>query len=353
MTQPNDTQEPIPSLWSRLFRRERQADPVSLAVGSIDPSGADLQTTLQGLVAALLRDRGAERRSRILKASIYFMIFGLPFLVYLCGLIYMNGSRWFTPADAVGVVRIEGDIGPGSRTASAAAVIPALKAAFESDKIKAVVLAIDSSGGAPVESERITNAIATLKQQHPKPIVSVIGNGGMSAAYMIAMHTDRIYAGKYSLVGSIGAVMATWDFHKALEKVDVAQRVYASGPLKAMLNPYLPMTDQANDKAQQLVNTMGKEFNDELRSLRKALKPGVQYATGEAWGGNEALALGVIDELGTIDDVIERKWKLPAHDFGPGSDGFEGLHAASVINQLIRSVMSAPSPTAESNVTLR
>lgn len=352
MSQANDPNATNPSLWSRLFRREgRRAKTLNEATPPV--AGDPVDQALQGLVASLIQDRQAERRSRIIKASIYFMIFGAPPLLYTVIIGYMNGARWIPTQEAVGVVRIEGDIAPG-QNASADQVIPALKAAFESDKIKAVVLAIDSNGGAPVEAERINNAMATMRAKHPKkPVVAVIGNVGMSAGYMIAMHTDRIYAGKYSLVGSIGAVMASWDFHKALEKVDVAQRVYASGPLKAMMNPYLPMTAQANEKAQDLVNRMGSQFHTEMSGLRKGLKPNIQYGTGEVWGGSEAVAIGIVDELGTIDDLIERKWKLPAHDFGPGGDGYKGIHAAAAAGEFLRALMAGQGPSAQGQVTLR
>ena len=349
MPQSSDPKTTNTSLWSRLFRRAGRRE--STLDGATSPAAGDpVHQALQGLVSSLLQDRKAERRSRLFKVSIYFVIFGVPTLLYIGIISYMNGSRWLLTQDAVGVVRVEGDIAPGEN-ASADQVIPALKAAFESDKIKAVVLAIDSNGGAPVEAERINNAMATMRAKNPKPVVAVIGNVGMSAGYMIAMHTDRIYAGKYSLVGSIGAVMAAWDFHKALEKVDVAQRVYASGPLKAMMNPYLPMTAQANEKAQDLVNRMGSQFHAEMSGLRKGLKPNVQYGTGEVWGGSEAVANGIIDELGTIDDLIERRWQLPAHDFGPGGDGYKGIHAAA--GDFLRALLAGQASSAQGQVTLR
>lgn len=351
MPQTNDPNATNSSLWSRLFRRDGRGAK-ALDGGTPTVAGDPVHQALQGLVSSLIQDRQSERRSRLIKASIYFLIFGAPTLLYIGIIGYMNGARWIPTQEAVGVVRVEGDIAPG-QNASADQVIPALKAAFESEKIKAVVLAIDSNGGAPVEAERINNAMATMRAKHPKPVVAVIGNSGMSAGYMIAMHTDRIYAGKYSLVGSIGAVMASWDFHKALEKVDVAQRVYASGPLKAMMNPYLPMTAQANDKAQDLVNRMGSQFHAEMSSLRKGLKPNIQYGTGEVWGGSEALAIGIVDELGTIDDLIERRWKLPAHDFGPGGDGYKGIHAAAAAGEFLRSLMIGQGPSAQGQVTLR
>ena len=321
-------------LLGRFFGRK--------ATSSNDQTQQELneETIARGLIKQLLTDRKAERRSRVIKAGIYFLIFGLPALLYLGAFVYMNGVRWVPTQESIGVVRIEGEIGVG-QNASAEQVIPALKAAFESPKIKAVVLAIDSNGGSPVEAERITNAMATLKARHHKKVVAVIGNAGMSAGYMIAMHADKVYAARYSLVGSIGAVMAAMDYHQALDRDGVTQRVYASGPLKAMLNPFLPTTEMAEQKAQALVNQMGSQFRADVAKLRPGLRKGFEYGTGESWGGQEAQRIGLVDELGTIDDVIEKTWQLPAHDFGPGADGYKGIHVNALVDTLVGAIASS------------
>lgn len=275
------------------------------------------QGTAEALLQALLRDRRQERSNKTLRAFVYFAIFGIPTILY--GGVMLKASGWapFSREDVVGIVHIDGPISPDAK-ASADRIIPALRRAFEAERVKAVVLSIDSGGGAPLESERIYRAIHQLRQQHPKPVVAVINNFGASAAYMIALHTDRIYAGKYSLVGSIGAVMTGWDVHKALEKYDVQHRVYASGSLKAMLNPYVAMSPEADHKAQGLVEEMGSQFVAEVKALRgKSLKPQVDYGTGEAWVGQAAKDIGLVDELNTIDQVVKARWDMPMKDFGP------------------------------------
>lgn len=280
-------------------------------------SSDDPQAALVKVINVLMLDRKEERSNKTLRAWIYFMIFGVPALLY--GAVAVKASGWSPFADKpmVAVVHIDGPIAPDA-TASADHVIPALTKAFESDHVKGVVLSIDSGGGAPLESERIYRAMESLRKAHPKPIVAVINNFGASAAYMIALHADKIYAGKYSLVGSIGAVMTGWDVHKALAKYDVSHRVFASGSLKAMLNPYVAMTPEAEHKAQQLVEDMGTQFLSELKAKRgKTLKANVNYGSGEAWVGQSAKEIGVVDEISTIDQVVKATWDLPTKDFGP------------------------------------
>jgi protease IV len=170
--------------------------------------------------------------------------------------------------------------------------------------VKVVVLSIDSGGGAPVEAERIGFMIDTLRKKHGKPVYAVIQNIGASAAYMIAMNTDKIYAGRYSLVGSIGAVMSSWDLHRAINKLEVEQKVFASGELKAMLNPFVAPTKGAERKAQELVDKAGAIFQSQLMERRKSkLITGINYGSGEIWDGDQAVKIGLIDELGTIESI--------------------------------------------------
>ncbi|MET0332767.1 MAG: S49 family peptidase [Rhizobacter sp.] len=291
--------------------------------------------------AELARERQSERRWRTITRMVFF---GLPLL---CGLAYTIfvfsylGRGTGSPRDdSVGIVRIDGEIG-AEQTASAKNVIAALKKAFESPKTKAVVLSIDSPGGAPVEAERINDALAALKKKHEKPVVAVIGNMGASAAYMVAMQADKIYAGKYSLVGSIGAIVSGWDLHRAMARLDVSQRTYASGPLKSMLNPFEPMSPAADAKAQGLVAQMGKAFAADLAAQRgKSLKPETDYATGEVWGGEEAKAIGLIDEIGTLDQVVATSWGVGMHDFGPRKSNDFGL-LGQMMNGMAQSLAHA------------
>lgn len=270
----------------------------------------------QKLAAA---ERKSERRWRMLFQA---LVFGFPVVlgvVYLLFFLSSTGFRWGPFGDVVGVVRIEGPISSSER-ASAESIVPLLEKAFANPNVKAVVLSIDSPGGAPVESERISTAIGTLKKKHSKPVVAVISNIGASAAFMIALHADKIVAGRYSLVGSIGAIMAPWQFDRAIAKVDISQRVYASGKLKAFLNPFTPVTAEVDAKAQRLVDQLGVAFLEEVKARRGSrLKQGVDVATGEVWPGPEAKDLGLIDAVGTIDEYVSATWGLRTYDFGPNA----------------------------------
>jgi protease IV len=275
----------------------------------------------QKLAAA---ERRSERRWRMIFQA---LVFGAPVLL---GLLYFflflgaTGFRLGPWGDVVGVVRIEGMIGSNEK-ASAENIVPLLEKAFSSAKVKAVVLSIDSPGGAPVEAERIYSALESLKHKHPKPVVAVINNVGASAAYMVALRADKIVAGNYSLVGSIGAIMAPWRLDRAIAKADVSQRVYASGKLKSFLNPFTPVPVEADQKAQQLVDQLGGAFVAEVKARRVQLKDGVDVGTGEVWAGPEAKELGLIDALGTLEEYVHTTWSIRTYDFGPAAQGYSVL----------------------------
>ena len=239
--------------------------------------------------------------------------------------------------DVIGVVEIKGEIKDGA-LASADKIVPALEAAFKNSRVKEVVLKIDSPGGAPVEAERIISALVNYKEKYPKPVTAVIGNLGASAAYMAAMHADHIVAGKYSLVGSIGAILAPWQLDKAIAQVKVSQRVYSSGRLKAFLNPFTPLTTESDAKATELVNKVGGAFVEDLHQQRgRYLKADVDYGTGEVWSGMEAKSIGLVDEVGTIESVIGGRGKLKEFNFGPREEGFAGL-GGRLVGSLVSSV---------------
>lgn len=283
-----------------------------------NPSQEDIKSLLADHVLMdLLNERKSERRWKWAKRFTFSTIGALLFAIYLAFYASSLGYRLIPNAEIVGVVNVSGSIGSG-QLASAEELIPVLEKAFNSPKVKAIALNIDSPGGQPFESERVGQTIDRLKSETGKPVYAFIGNTGASAAYLLALHADKIIAGKYSLVGSIGAVITGWDLHKLAEKFDVSQRVYASGVHKNMLNPFVAMSKESEAKAQEMVNQMAVVFADEFKSKRGTkLKEGFNYTTGEIWGGEEALAIGLIDEIGTIEGVVSHEWHAKTHDFGP------------------------------------
>jgi protease-4 len=311
------------------------------------PENIDPSLLKDAMGEALIADLIAERRSnrswtqirRILLGGSGVVLFGIYVFFYATNL----GYKFVPNSHIVGVVRITGSMEEGSQTGSANAVIAALNKAFNKPNVDAIVLAIDSGGGQPAEAERIYNYLDLKRNETKKPVYAVIGNIGASAAYMVAIHTDKIYAGKYSLVGSIGAKMDSWNVHKVVERFDVERKVFASGKLKSMLDPFSPGSDEADAKAQTLVTDLGHRFAKEVRELRGTrLVEDPSLFTGEVWNGERALELGLIDGVDTLDSLVKTTWSIGYYDFGPNksSSGFS-LPFTSFADAFVQAITDA------------
>ena len=285
----------------RIFRREsRQTDNLQGAV--------DRDTVLLEFALSLRQERRERKRRRAMQLV---TIFGL--LVMLAAML--SGAKigdLLKDADEkekplFGVVEVSGVIG-GTDGVDPARTIAALEKAFEHEEVERVILLIDSMGGSPHTAERIVMAMDRLAAEHPdKPLDAVINTGGASAAYLIAVHAERVIAGNYSTVGSIGAKMAGWDLHGLAGRFDVHQRVYASGSLKDMLNPFTEEDEAERRKAQEIVDQAAAYFADDVLGQRgdKIKLSREALTTGEIWMGKQALALGLIDEIGTLESLVE------------------------------------------------
>lgn len=241
----------------------------------------------------------------------------------------------------IGVVHLEGEMLANSE-GGAASVIPALQAAFADPDVKEVVLYINSPGGAPAEAERISAYLSRRSEETGKPTTAVIGSLGASAAYLASLGAGKVVAGRYSLVGSIGAIIQGWDVSRVLEKVEVRPQVYASGHLKSMLNPYLPPTPAAAEKAQALAAQAGRLFLEDVVARRGNRLTTRDIASGEVWDGPTALSMGLVDDLATLEDVAAAR-KLAMKDFGPKEKSpFSALGAlASSVSERVSGVSSS------------
>lgn len=313
-------------------RREPDATPASV-IALVLHEMREWRKEVERERAEAAKERTSERRWRIFFQGLFF---GFPIVISVLYFLFFVGGPTLSLgplSEVIGLVKISGQI-TSSGLASAEKVVPALERAFSNPRVRAVVLSIDSPGGLPAEAERIYNALEDFKKRYQKPAVAVIGSMGASAGYMIAMHADSVHAASYSVVGSIGAVMTGWDFHKGMDRLGVAQRVYASGSLKAMLNPFTPGTAAADAKALALVKGLAAEFVAQLHRLRgDRLKQGVDFGTGEVWGGYEAKGLGLIDSVGTLEQVVAQKWPgMRLYDFGPRRGGVGSVFSEGLLD---------------------
>lgn len=179
------------------------------------------------------------------------------------------------------------------------------------DSVKAIVLRIDSPGGAVVAGEELYRAVREVAAA--KPVVAVIAGTGASAAYMVALATDRIIARENSITGSIGVVLQTFDLTGTMAKLGVTPTLIKSAPLKDQPNPFEPITPAARAAIQAVVDDTYRWFV-ELVVQRRGLAPAaaLQLSDGRIYTGRQASSLNLIDATGGIEEA--RVWLAEARD---------------------------------------
>lgn len=206
-----------------------------------------------------------------------------------------------TPHTAV--IEIRGEIAAGAE-ASADNVVSSLQAAFEDSGAQAVVLLIDSPGGSPVQAGIINDEISRLKALHTKKIYTVVEETCASAAYYIAAATDEIYVDKASLVGSIGVLMDGFGFTGLMDKLGIERRLMTAGANKGMLDPFSPQDPAQVAYMRSMLGEIHNQFIAAVKAGRGArLKETPDTFSGLVWSGQQAIAQGLADGLGSLDYV--------------------------------------------------
>jgi protease-4 len=155
-----------------------------------------------------------------------------------------------------------------------------------------------------VQAGIINDEIKRLKAKYKKPVYAVVEETCASAAYYIAAATDKIYVDKASIVGSIGVLMDGFGFTGTMDKLGVERRLLTAGENKGFLDPFSPMTDKQRAFAQQMLDQIHKQFIDSVRAGRgKRLKETPELFSGLFWTGQQAVEMGLADQLANIDYV--------------------------------------------------
>jgi protease IV len=254
---------------------------------------------LERLAFASLAEQRRARRWGIIK---FFIVILLLLMLILSQSEDWGGATLATRHTAL--VDLDGEIGANT-LASADNVVSGLRAAFASTSTVGVILRANSPGGSPVQAGYINDEIKRLRAKYPKiPIYAVIGDVCASGCYYAVAGTDKIYADKASIVGSIGVLMNGFGFVDTLKKLGVERRLMTAGDHKGFLDPFQPVKPGEAKYAQQLLDEIHQQFIDTVRQGRgKALKETKDMYSGLFWTGEDAVKLGLVDKLGDASYV--------------------------------------------------
>ena len=185
----------------------------------------------------------------------------------------------------------------------------------KSSQVRAVILDINSPGGTTTGGEAMYDAIRRLAEK--KPVVAVCGTLATSAAYIVALATDRIFVYGNTITGSVGVIFQWADVSELMRTLGVKVEEVKSGPLKAVPNPFEPTDEKGRALAAEMVQEAKVWFIDlvgKRRNVEPAAVPGL--TDGRVYSGRQALALKLVDEIG--DERAAKRWLQKERDVTPG-----------------------------------
>ncbi len=201
----------------------------------------------------------------------------------------------------IAVVELEGTIGARIKAAEYGKLFRALE---ENDRVRAVVLDIDSPGGSASASDYLHARLKALASK--KPVVAYIRGTGASGAYLISCAAAKIVAIPSAIVGSIGVISLHPLLYDAMSRVGLKVSVTKSDRLKDMGSMFREPTEEEHQKEQALVDELYDQFIDAVAAGRGMDRESVKaLATGEIFTGRRGKELGLIDELGDIERAID------------------------------------------------
>ena len=257
------------------------------------------------------------------------------------GAAFFSRSMPLVGGAEIGVVRISGVI------LSSRKPIRQIRSLAKDPRIKAIVLRINSPGGAVVPSQDIYEEVLKVRKKG-KPVIASIGTVGASGAYYIASACDRIVASSGSLTGSIGVIMELAEFQDLMKKIGIQSEVMKSGALKDAGSPFRPMTPDEKIYLQSVLDEMHQQFISDVAKGRHipiaVLKP---LADGRVFTGHSAMSNHLVDQLGDYQDAVVEATRL-AHITGSPvirtfpEKNFLDKMLSSQINNMLESVAQQP-----------
>jgi protease-4 len=203
--------------------------------------------------------------------------------------------------DKVAVVAIEGEIMDARDT------VDTLKRYADNAAVKAIVVRINSPGGAIAPSQEIYSAIRRTRKDSGKPVVASMDSVAASGGYYIAAGCERIVANPGSITGSIGVILQWFNTKDLVQWAKMKTETITSGPMKDAGSPYRDLSPAERAYFQHIVTQLHSQFIRavaEGRQGKMTVADVAKIADGRVFTGEEALGLKLVDELGTIDDAV-------------------------------------------------
>ena len=234
-------------------------------------------------------------------ATFFAILILLPFVPLVIHALKKVYSANFDPRAQVGVICIKDTL------YDSAPITKHLHTFFKDPAIKGILLRIDSPGTAAGTAEALYNEIITLKQEYFKPIVTITENVCASGAYFIACATDHIVASPSAIIGSIGTCspLLNVQLNDFVEQFKIHYAPLTAGTYKPITDPLANRTPAQTALLHDMLHDSYMNFATTVAKTRKlSLATIDQWADGKIFTGNQALKLGLIDQLGSSSTII-------------------------------------------------
>jgi protease IV len=221
----------------------------------------------------------------------------LFFIVTYSGTLMQTGGGLLD--NRIALIKIEGVILDSTNT------IEELHRYSESSGIKAIVLRIDSPGGGVVPSQEIYEEVKRIRDEGKKKVIVSMGTVAASGGYYIASASDRIVANPGTLTGSIGVIMELANVEGLFKKIGVESVVIKSGRNKDIGSPFRKMQPEERAILQHLMDDVHDQFIHAVAAGRGLAEDRVrEMADGSVFTGRQAKDLGLVDDIGSLQDTI-------------------------------------------------
>jgi protease-4 len=281
-----------------------------------------------------------EKRSALYAFLVFGGLLGLCFVFFflLMTSIDTRGEPSWGSGDGpkIGVVEVAGVIGDTKD------LVGQLHELRKEDSIKAIVVRIDSPGGAVAPSQEVYRAIQRAREK--KKVVCSMGTVAASGGYYIASACEKIYASRGTITGSIGVISELPHVQGLLEIAKVQVDTIKSGTFKDVGSPLRPMTADEKQFFQRFVDNIYEQFLDDVATARKLDKNELRLiADGRVLTGEEAQKAKLVDEIGNLEDAIDGVAKLAGLKGDP-VPVFVKKSSKGLVGELLRGADSLISP---------
>tara|TARA_B100000959_G_scaffold221277_1_gene234032 strand:+ start:218 stop:1102 length:885 start_codon:yes stop_codon:yes gene_type:complete len=241
-----------------------------------------------------------KKKPILIGISLIGALAGVFFLLsfFLASTLGLNGK--IAKSEKIAIINIENIITQSSST------VRQIKKYADDNSVKAIVLRIDSPGGAVAPSQEIYSEILKFRKDSNKIVVTSMGNLAASGGYYIACASDKIIANPGTLTGSIGVIMTFSNIEELMKKIGLKTEVIKSGEFKDIGSPMREFTEKEKKLLQGVIDDVYDQFVNAVAVGRSiGVEKVKELSDGRIFTGRQAFEMGLVDKLGSFEEAIK------------------------------------------------